>query len=451
MKTYFRQAWSLVRQQRLFSTVYVIGTGLALTATMVLAMVFYIKMAPVYPEIHRDRMLTVQYAAVKVEGGAGRSSIGEIFVREYLYPLQTAEMVCAATNYGSWRVRIPTEATDDALELSAKRTDVNFWRVFGFRFLSGRPYTEEELRSEQKVVVIAQSAARRLFGDEEAVGRDVSISDGRTAENYRVVGVVADVSYVTPDSYAQIWLPNPKLYAVAPGTGNIRFNDIFGSCKVYLVAPSVAQMDEVIAEVNEVMQKINTSPPAEGEQRFELDLSGDLLPYWKSELKSTFHESNTHVLFSSFSWSEILKVLIPLLMAMLLVPALNMAGMVSSTMEDRLAEFGVRKVFGASRRRLMMQILAENLLLTLIGGIIGLLLSYAIMYFGIDWVLTLFNQTGVLAPEGAVTFYTADMLFNPFVFIIALFICLVLNYASAAIPAHMALRKDIVYSINKKR
>jgi putative ABC transport system permease protein len=140
-----------------------------------------------------------------------------------------------------------------------------------------------------------------------------------------------------------------------------------------------------------------------------------------------------------------------MLLAMLLVPAINMAGMVASSMEERLPEFGIRKVFGASRRRLMGQILMENLLLTLIGGAVGLILSYLLMYFGSNWVLTLFNQVGILAPAGAVTFYTVDMLFNPFVFAVTLLLCLLLNYISAAIPAHHALRKVIVYSLNKKR
>jgi putative ABC transport system permease protein len=198
-----------------------------------------------------------------------------------------------------------------------------------------------------------------------------------------------------------------------------------------------------------MMSRINATPVAEGEIKLEYSFDGGPIPYYKGELQKTFQISAGRDT-PPFDWGEVLKVLLPMLLAMLLVPAANMAGMVSWMMEDRMSEFGVRKVFGAPRSVLMRQILAENLLLTLIGGALGLLLSYLIMYVGSDWVLTLFNvrESG---PMNRMTFYTADMLFNPFIFVSVLLFCFLLNYLSAAIPAHQALRKQITYCLNMKR
>lgn len=50
LKTYFKQALALFRQNRLFSTLYIAGTGLAIAMTVVMALVYYVKLAPVYPE-----------------------------------------------------------------------------------------------------------------------------------------------------------------------------------------------------------------------------------------------------------------------------------------------------------------------------------------------------------------------------------------------------------------
>lgn len=69
-KIYLKQAWALIRQERLFSSVYIVGTGLAISLVMVLSIVFYVKMASIYPEMDRDRLLTVKSAALKNEKGA---------------------------------------------------------------------------------------------------------------------------------------------------------------------------------------------------------------------------------------------------------------------------------------------------------------------------------------------------------------------------------------------
>jgi hypothetical protein len=362
--------------------------------------------------------------------------------------LKTPELVCGATGYDAKRA-LQLSENGQTMDVAFRKTDVNYWRVFDFRFLSGRPYTEEELRSDAKVAVVVRSIATRLFGDEEAVGQEIKLGD--TA--YRICGVIPDVSYATRNTYAQVWVPDTKLYV---GDSSVAIPDLsraFGDVVVYMVAPSIAEVDDVIAEVEEMTKRLNEATAAANtnpDRAQELSFVNGPMPYWKVEMIDTFSPEK-YINTREFDWSEILKILIPMLLAMLLVPAVNMAGMVSSMMDKRLSEIGIRKVFGASRGVLMRQILIENLLLTLIGGVVGLALSYLLMYVGSNWVLTLFNQTSSALPTGAVTFYTVDMLFNPFVFVVTLLICFLLNYLSAAVPTYTALRKDIVYSLNKKR
>ena len=50
-------------------------------------------------------------------------------------------------------------------------------------------------------------------------------------------------------------------------------------------------------------------------------------------------------------------------------------------MRKRLSEIGVRKAFGAPRRELMIQVLSENMLYSLLGGVLGLILSYGATFF----------------------------------------------------------------------
>lgn len=52
-------------------------------------------------------------------------------------------------------------------------TDDVFWKIFNFDFVSGSPYTKEEVQSGIKKVVIAESLARRLYGTSDAAGKTI--------------------------------------------------------------------------------------------------------------------------------------------------------------------------------------------------------------------------------------------------------------------------------------
>ena len=83
---YFKQAWQLMKQNRFFSAVYIIGTGLAISMVMVLAVVYHIRTANIAPEVHRDRMAYInQISYVYNEGkGTYNSSLGIRYVKEVI-------------------------------------------------------------------------------------------------------------------------------------------------------------------------------------------------------------------------------------------------------------------------------------------------------------------------------------------------------------------------------
>ena len=98
--------------------------------------------------------------------------------------------------------------------------------------------------------------------------------------------------------------------------------------------------------------------------------------------------------------------------------------------------------------RLIGQVLWENLLLTCIGGLLGLLISYLIVLTASDWILTLFDS---YTDVEKTPFLSFEMLFNPTVFCAAFGLCVLLNLISALIPAIWALRRNIIQSLNSKR
>lgn len=117
----------------------------------------------------------------------------------------------------------------------------------------------------------------------------------------------------------------------------------------------------------------------------------------------------------------------------------------------RLPEIGVRKAFGATSCVLFSQIIWENLILTVIGGCLGLIISYGMVLLSKNWLLTLLDDNVAALPDGVGVSITPQMLFSPVLFMAAFLICVVINLFSAVIPAYLSLRKDIVYSINKQK
>ena len=111
-------------------------------------------------------------------------------------------------------------------------------------------------------------------------------------------------------------------------------------------------------------------------------------------------------------------------------------GVTQSAVQKRRAEMGVRKAFGATYGVLVRQILYENSVITLIGGLVGLLLSLLLLPVCKDFLL-----------QSRDTALSGDMIFQPAVFLLALFFSLLLNLLSAGIPAMRIARQKIVISL----
>ena len=133
---------------------------------------------------------------------------------------------------------------------------------------------------------------------------------------------------------------------------------------------------------------------------------------------------------------------------LLFVPALNLCGIVAGRMERRTAEMGIRKTFGARRSTLLWQVVTENLVLTSIGGIIGLIISWLAIYgFRLE-LLSLFFDSYMMSTAPIVT---GEMLFSPLLFVGCFIAILVLNLLAAVVPAWWSLRKPIVESMMERR
>lgn len=430
---YLRQSFMMLKQNPLFSGFYIVGTGLAISMVMVLAVLYYIKIGDIYPETHRSRMLVAPTAHMQYTKDTSWNTTWKYsgaFVKECFYTLDGVEAVTAVNDAESWFVKV--EGVKRPLSALVKLTDTGFWKVFDFSFIHGQPFTDADFQSGIRTAVITEDMARRIFGRADVVGEHVKLN----YTDYRVCGVVKSPSYAMNLSYAQVWLP----YTCLPNY--VEENNqwgVIGPFQVAILLASAMDADRVKSQVDEYVRKFNALPHDD----YELVMHGQPYLYWKT----LFYAND----MEDLDFFMIVRKMGLWLLMLLLVPALNLSGMISSRMERRLPEMGLRKAFGATGRRLFSQIVWENLLLTCLGGIIGLMLSYGMVVFAKDWLLTMLDGGTSPLPDSVQMSITTDMLFNPALFVTTFVVCIVLNLFSALIPACVALKKDIVYSLNKQK
>jgi putative ABC transport system permease protein len=130
------------------------------------------------------------------------------------------------------------------------------------------------------------------------------------------------------------------------------------------------------------------------------------------------------------------------ILIILLVPAINLSGLTLTRMRRRLADLGLMRAFGATQGQMVRQVLTENLMLTLLGGVLGLVFSYAAIGLAGSWLMQVNYGYDVATMNLS--------MFDWKIFGVALLLCLVLNLLSAYIPARRVAHTPIVESLNHK-
>ena len=435
IKQYFKQAWTMMRQNKLFTSIYVAGTGLSIACTMVLFIIYYVKFAPVYPEYNRDRTLVIGYSAVAKEGAEEWNNCNggaSPKIAELVKDLPHLDKV-SLSMMGNWESKfVFLPQANMQIEVSPGWVNTGFWQVFTFRFLSGKPFDEAAVKSGSPVAVLTESLAKRIFASTDVVGKHFSFE----GKDMQVMGVVANVTGVTPATAADLYVP---LYYGEEGAELLQMKyprGLLGNVTIHMTSTSEDDVETLRAEVIDVLNRYDQ----EDQQwaHFWMD-QPDV--WWKS----TFRDACSN----APDISGIIRGILYMLLALLLIPAMNLCGMISSRMDERMSELGVRKAYGATNVSLILQVLTENLLLTLLGGLVGLTLAYFIALTGGNWVYHLFDS--FVWPGGVNPSFTVEMLFNPTLFLIVFGLCILLNVISALVPTILALRHTIIYSIQMKR
>ncbi|MEP6750824.1 MAG: FtsX-like permease family protein, partial [Bacteroidota bacterium] len=115
----------------------------------------------------------------------------------------------------------------------------------------------------------------------------------------------------------------------------------------------------------------------------------------------------------------------------MLLPTLNLVNINITRIMERSSEIGVRKAFGASSKTLVYQFIVENLILTLLGGLIGIVLSFI--------ALQIINSANLIE--------NLTLSINFTVLFFALLTCLIFGLLSGVYPAWRMSRLNVVTAL----
>ena len=336
--------------------------------------------------------------------------------------LENAEIVSAyLSGSGQSLVRLPNQ--DNYHEIVSRFADPAHFKILDYEFLAGAPFSQDDFDGGLHKVAISDRVCEKLFSSpDEAIGKTVSLD----FSDYEICGVFREGSFINRRSYVQALIP----YTVS-SRSTMAFSPLNGWFNAMILTDNI---EGVKAEMDEFCRKYASTH------------DGEKIIFNNQPFSAVYLSLGTSP-DDELDFMSIIRKNLLILLTLLIVPALNLSGMIAGRMDLRRSELGIRKSFGATPGKLLRQVLWENLFLTIVGGIFGLVLAWLMLSTDAVSVFSNIGSTNRYMPSGVEIRLTSDMLFAPAVFIFAFLVCVVLNILSALIPAWNALRKPIVKSL----
>ncbi|WP_028102889.1 ABC transporter permease [Pseudoduganella violaceinigra] len=407
LKNYMRMAWNVARRRKLFTAInlacIVITLVVLLVVTALLQEAFY----PVGVEHRSSRFVEVYVIdATNTKGtSTSTSPLGYKVIEKYLKPLSGLEAVSAVSG-----VQTASVIKDgNIIAVQTRHVDAEYWRILDFKLLAGRLPSTDDDEQGRMVTVLARPMALKLFGDAAPLGRKVE-SGGQT---FTVIGVVEPA--LALNAYADMWMP----ITTYPSTQYQ--HQMTGNFFALLLARSPDDLPGIRQRVAQVAKEI----------RFKDKLEYDIVYLWADSKLDIFARTLTSSRELDSGSGKVVAVIAGVMILFMLLPALNLVNLNMGRILERSTEIGVRKAFGASNGQLVMQLVLENVLLCLAGGLFALLGAQGVLLW--------------LEAYGPMPYLKVSL--NLAVFGWGLLLTIVFGVLSGVIPAWKMARLDPVYAL----
>lgn len=423
----FKQSLRLLKSNPVISLVGIVGTALAICLVMISFISYRVEKDPIYPEVNRDRTLYIKGVRVtwKDTQQKGHGHLSQHFAENYIKPLQTPEVISIFFPLLD-KAMVSEPGKSSRFTAHTRYVDDDYWKVFEFKFVEGAPFTHADFESGLPKAVISESVAKRLTGSSKGlVGKEIQLD----YKPFTVVGVVKDAPEVALDTYSDIWYPYSAKANLPTNSSDKEFPS--GSARAALLAKSKKEFSKIRQEVDQMVERFNNNENC----AYTIYFMGAPDNYYT-------HQARVNGTTAP-DVKGMHRRLLALGLILLIVPAINLSTMISSSINKRLSEQGIRRTYGATRQQLIKQVVSESFIQTLLGGILGLIFSVIAIYA----FTGLFVSGDFFVPIQSGDHIPLWNLISLRSILFLLLFCFVLNLLATLLPAIRYSRKPIVKSL----
>lgn len=355
LKNYLKVALKVLMRRKFFTFISLFGIAFTLLVLLVVTSFIDYVFAAESPESRSHRLLGVYQLSARGPTMSSNSSAGYAFLEATLPELEGIEEYSYAGEANPAMSYLDGRRVVSEL----RRTDAAYWRIFDFQFLEGGPFGEQDVEQGRLVAVISAATREEFFQGEPALGKEIH-ADGQTFE---VIGVVKSVPVIRMNTSADLWVP------LTTAKSSAYRQEYLGGFIGLILAREEADLPRIKSDFQHLI----------GQVPMEMDGYETYHAYANTKLEEIAREFTDEEGDPEAGLMNFRGIVVGAMFLFMLLPAINLVNINLSRIMERTSEIGVRKAFGASSRTLVGQFVVENVVLTLIGGTMGYLMSLLVL------------------------------------------------------------------------
>jgi putative ABC transport system permease protein len=213
-----------------------------------------------------------------------------------------------------------------------------YFSTMGIRLLRGRDFSDADRPDGERVAIINAALARQYFGDTDPIDKFVELGDAAHPDEWRIVGVVADVRAFGPEQEAHADLCRPLAQVPFP--------------LLAFVVRTTGDPASLLKSAQRAIWDVDKDQPI-----------FDAMPMHTLAAQSITLRRTSTILLASFAALA------------LIVATVGLYGLIAYTVVQRTHEIGIRMALGAGRSDVLRQVVRRGMGLVLVGESAGLVLS----------------------------------------------------------------------------
>ena len=259
--------------------------------------------------------------------------------------------------------RMNAKFDNNAAETTITGSTLDFQFIRGYRIENGEMFSEQDLKTGNRVAIIGKTAIKNLFGDEDPIGQVVKVH----FIPFKIIGVFeakgVDTNGLDQDDL--IFIPLPTLMRRIVNQTHVS--------RIFVKISSRENIEKASEKIRELLRESH---------KLTDDREDDFTLVSQLDLEDMKRE--TSELFT--------KLIVGVAAISLLVGGIGILAVMLISVKERTKEIGIRRAVGASRSNIIRQFLYESLIIGFLGGGIGIALgvglTLCLTYWG-DWTLLL--------------------------------------------------------------